>query len=133
MFLDALMRLRMSRWLGTLALLAVGSMWAAALASGEERLAEVVGRGIEGRGGGVVENVGLAQLAQDVAVLGLEETIELLLEVLDARRRDVVQQALRGDVQDCDLFLDRDRLILGLLDDLRELLAAGQLVARGLV
>jgi len=38
-----------------------------------------------------------------------------------------------GDVQDGDLLLQRDRLVLGLLDDLRELLAAGQLVARGLV
>ena len=65
--------------------------------------------------------------------LGIEEPVEADLELLDARRRDVVELAGRGCVQDRDLLLHRERLVLRLLDDLGQLLAAGQLVARRLV
>src|SRR5260221_660753 len=66
-------------------------------------------------------------------LFGLEEAVELVLEVLQPRRRDVVQLAGRGRVEDRDLVLDRERLVLRLLDDLAQLLAAGQLVAGRLV
>jgi hypothetical protein len=38
---------------------------------------------------------------------GLEEAVELGLELLDARRRHVVDLAGRRDIQDRDLLLDR--------------------------
>ena len=44
---------------------------------------------------------------EDRRALGLEEAVELGLELLDPRRRDVVEGALRGRVQDRDLLLDR--------------------------
>ena len=107
-----------------------------ALATPEGRLeagAEGVGGFVEGRGQLVGEGLLVGQLGQDVRPLRLEEAVELALELADPRRRDVVELAGRGDVQDRDLLLDAERLVLRLLDDLRELLAAGQLVPGGLV
>ena len=66
-------------------------------------------------------------------MLCLQEAVELRLELLEAWRRDVVELAGRRRVEDRDLLLDRQRLVLRLLDDLAELLAARQLVAGGLV
>ena len=48
-----------------------------------------------------------AELLEDGGPLGLEEAVEAALELPDARRRDVVELALRGRVQDRDLLLDR--------------------------
>ena len=67
------------------------------------------------------------------AALRLEEAVEALLEVADARRGHVVEVAVRDDPQDRDLLLDWQRLELRLLQHLGRLLAARQLVARGLV
>ena len=79
------------------------------------------------------EGLLVGQLGQDRRALRLEEAVELALELAHARRRDVVELALGGRVQDRDLLLDAERLVLRLLDDLRQLLAAGQLVAGRLV
>src|SRR5215203_529826 len=79
-----------------------------------ERLAERVGRFVEGLLQLVTEGPRLAELAQDVGALGLEEAVELRLELAHARGRDVVQLAGRRDVQDGDLLLDRERLVLRL-------------------
>ena len=81
----------------------------------------------------VGEGLLVGQLGQDVRALGLEEAVELALELADPRRRDVVELAVRRRVQDRDLLLDAERLVLRLLGDLRQLLAAGQLVAGRLV
>src|SRR5215203_24230 len=101
--------------------------------SGQEALAEG-GDGLIQRGRDLVaQRLRLVEGLEDVRALGLEEAIELRLEVADPRRRDVVELALGGRVQDRDLLLDRDGLVLRLLRDLGQLLAAGQLVAGRLV
>src|SRR5689334_21645530 len=101
--------------------------------SGEEGLAEGVDGAVEFLRQLVGHGLLLAELLEDVRVLGLEESVQLALELLHPRCRHVVELALRRDIEDHDLLLDRQRLVLRLLDDLRQLLAARQLVARGLV
>src|SRR5256885_1950260 len=77
----------------------------------------------------VAQLVRLTQLLEDLRSLRLEEAIELLLELLDPRRRNIIELALRRGVEDRDLLLDRQRLVLRLLDDLGQLLTPRQLVA----
>src|SRR5688572_20902765 len=89
----------------------------------QEALAEVVDRAVEGGLELVAQGLGLSQLLEDLGALGLEEAIELALELLDPRGRHVIELAGRRRVQDGDLLLDRQRLVLRLLDDLRQLLA----------
>src|SRR5438552_306312 len=79
------------------------------------------------------QRLAVAELLEDVAALGLEETVEAGLELLDPRRRHVVELPGGRRIEDRHLLLHRQRLVLRLLDDLRQLLAAGQLVARRLV
>ena len=73
---------------------------------------------VEGRLELVGQGLGLAELLQDLRALGLEEAVELGLELLDPRGRDVVELAGRRHAQDGHLLLDRQRLVLRLLDDL---------------
>src|SRR6266550_1510469 len=100
---------------------------------GKERFAEGGKRIVEALGDLVGERLGLAELLEDLRLFSLEKAVELVLEVLQPRRRDVVQLAGRCRIEDRDLLLDRERLVLRLLDDLAQLLAAGQLVAGRLV
>ena len=52
-------------------------------------------------------SIDLDEILEDVGLLGLEEAVELRLEVLDPGGRHVVELALRGGVQDRRLLLDR--------------------------
>src|SRR5262249_13829263 len=83
----------------------------AGCASREERLPELVERLGEGVRDVVGERPGLGELGEDLRPLGLEEAIEAGLEVLDPWRRDVVELAGGGGVQDRDLLLDWVRLV----------------------
>src|SRR5207249_120009 len=93
-----------------------------------EALAERVEGLVQGAGKLGCQGPCLAELLEDLRLLGLQEAVEARLELLDPRRRDVVELALRGGVQDRDLLLDREWLILRLLDDLGQLLAPSQLI-----
>src|SRR5438552_2469533 len=68
-----------------------------------------------------------------LAVLRLHEPEQVALEVLHLRGRDVVEVAVRHGEDDHDLFHEGERLVLRLLHDLDRLLAASQLLLRGLV
>src|SRR5919201_4741669 len=59
--------------------------------------------------------------------------VEIALELLDTRGRDVVEEAVRRGEDDHDLFLDGKRLVLRLLHDLGHALAAAELLLRRLV
>ena len=58
---------------------------------------------------------------------------EGLLELADALGRDVVEESGGADVDHHDLLGDLERDVLTLLEDLDELLTAGELGLRGLV
>ena len=71
---------------------------------------------------------------QDLGPLHLQEAVEAASRTrLHARRGHVIELAVRGGVEDRHLLLNRQRLVLRLLDHLGELLAARELVAGGLV
>src|ERR1035437_5652322 len=57
----------------------------------KERLAEFFGRGLEGHRRGVVERLGFGIVAHDFGLFGLEEAVELQLEVFDTGRRHIVE------------------------------------------
>src|SRR4029079_14412183 len=65
--------------------------------------------------------------------LALEEAVEALFEVTNARGGHIVEMAVGHHPQDGGLLLAGKRLVLRLLEYLRDLLAARQLVTRGLV
>jgi hypothetical protein len=66
-------------------------------------------------------------------VLGVEEAVELLLEIAHRPGLDVIEVPVGHDPQDGCLTLHRKRAELRLLDDLGDALAAVELVTRGLV
>src|SRR5262245_26940897 len=69
----------------------------------------------------------------DRGVVLRQVLLQALFEGLDPVDRDAVQVPARAGVHDHDLLLDGHRLVLGLLQDLDEPLAARQLVAGRLV
>src|SRR5687767_5277425 len=108
MFLTEPMRRRISRWLGTNGsvppvCVPVGGArgpWRPGPPSGGERLLEIDRRGLE-RTDDLVVELGLGgERGQDVGALRLQEPVEALLEVLDARGGHVVEVAVGDHPQD---------------------------------
>src|SRR5262245_62541615 len=63
----------------------------------------------------------------------IEERVELGFEAADFRYRNRVEIAVRTRENDRDLFLDRQRFVLWLLENLNQACAARELRLRGLV
>src|SRR3990170_3187208 len=126
MLRTAPIRRRISHWLATTRARSRPTLRQERLAEGGDRLVERAGE-LVGQGARPPE------LVEDLRALRLEEAVELRLELLHPGRRHVVESALRGGVQDRRLLVDGERLVLRLLDDLGQLLAARQLVSRRLV
>ena len=134
MFRTEPMRRRISRWLAT-----SGRTSAVrpgpAQADGRSAVNAVdVASSSAGLTSSSVSALGLAELGQDRP--GARSRGSGRTAVSNSLTRGVGTSSslpLVDDVQDRDLLLDRQRLVLRLLDDLGQLLAAGQLVAGGLV
>src|SRR4026207_2180261 len=125
MFLTAAIRRRISRWLATGQAPCRGRRVLIAPLR-QEQLAEFFEGFVEGRAQLVGQGLRPAELVEDRRSLRLEEAGELDLELLDPRRRAIVQLAGGRRVEDRDLLLDGQGLVLRLLDYLAEFLAAGQ-------
>ena len=74
-----------------------------------------------------------ADLVQQVGSFGLDEDDQLRLETLHVLHWDVVDEAVGRGVDGDHLLLDRDRGVLGLLEDLGQAVTAVQLGLRHLV
>src|SRR5262245_34247457 len=70
---------------------------------------------------------------QDLREAALQESVQLLLVAPAVWDRDAVEEAVGGGVDDRDLLLHRQGLVLVLLQDLGQALAAGQGGLGGLV
>src|SRR5438477_7995870 len=75
----------------------------------------------------------VADLGQDLRLPPLQPAVEEFLERPHGVHRQIVEQSLRAGEDDGHLLLDRQRLVLALLEELDHALAAGQLVLGGLV
>ena len=63
----------------------------------------------------------------------IDVLVQALLELAQLIDLHVVEQALRAGVDDQNLLGERQRLVLSLLQDFRQALAAGQLLLRGFI
>ena len=74
-----------------------------------------------------------AIVLQQLRMARVEERVQLLLVAARLARPERVEVAVGGGEDDRDLLLDGQRLVLVLLQDLGQALAAGELRLRGLV
>src|SRR5256885_1195594 len=88
--------------------------------------AELGERGLDAVGQLSLDVLPLHDPLEEGGVAGLQEGVEVLLVPPALGDRDLVQEAVGGGEDDDDLLLDRQRLVLVLLEDLRGALAAGE-------
>jgi hypothetical protein len=98
-----------------------------------EALTECRDAVLEASDDAVIELTGRAELIEDIALLALEVSDELILVLTDLLHRDLIDEALGRCVEHEDLLLEGERRVLTLLEDLDEALTTRELELGGLV